>query len=230
MKSLPGDIPELAFGEAVMLPASNGSGRDRKLLSRAVKLLRDAGWTRRDGFFTSSEGERLTLEILVNAPVFVRVDTPFVENMRAIGIDASIRLVDAAQYQARQVDFDFDMMGIAFSFAATPTEDSLEQFFHSKAADLPGSRNLPGTADPAIDALIAHIGRTTDRESLTIAMQALDRVLRARLDWIPNWYSANHRAAFWDMFGFKEPKPDYGFPVETLWWHDEQKARAIGKA
>ena len=60
-------------------------------------------------------------------------------------------------------------------------------------------------------------------------MRALDRVLRARMDWIPSWYSANHRVAFWDMFGFKEPKPDYGFPVETLWWFDKDKAAAIGK-
>ena len=61
-------------------------------------------------------------------------------------------------------------------------------------------------------------------------LRALDRVLRARMDWIPSWYSANHRVAFWDMFGFKEPKPDYGFAVETLWWFDEDKAAAIGKA
>jgi microcin C transport system substrate-binding protein len=57
----------------------------------------------------------------------------------------------------------------------------------------------------------------------------LDRVLRARQDWIPNWYLANHRIAYWDMFGFKEKKPDYGFPVEALWWVDEEKAKAIGK-
>ena len=62
------------------------------------------------------------------------------------------------------------------------------------------------------------------------AMRSLDRVLRARRDWIPNWYSANHRVAHWDMFGFKEPKPDYGFPVEAMWWFDEAKAAAIGKA
>ena len=95
---------------------------------------------------------------------------------------------------------------------------------------LPGSRNLPGTSDPAVDELIAIIERAEDRDSFTVAMRVLDRVLRARRDWIPNWYAANHRAAFWDMFGFREPKPDYGFPVEALWWIDEDKARAIGKA
>ena len=65
---------------------------------------------------------------------------------------------------------------------------------------------------------------------MIVAIRALDRVLRARRDWIPCWYSPNHRVAYWDMFGFKEPKPDYGFPVETLWWYDKDKAAAIGKA
>ena len=81
-----------------------------------------------------------------------------------------------------------------------------------------------------MDALIDTIGRAETREAMTIAMRALDRVLRARLDWIPNWHAANHRAAFWDMFGYAEPKPDYGFSPERLWWVDEEKARAIGKA
>ncbi len=149
--------------------------------------------------------------------------------MKAIGIDASIRMVDSAQYQARQADFDFDLIMMALSFSATPTRDDIETLFHSRSANLPGSRNYPGTADPAIDALIDAVGSAADRQSLITAMRALDRVLRARLDWIPNWHSANHRAAFWDMFGFKEPKPDFGFPVEAMWWFDKDKAAAIGK-
>ena len=221
--------PEV-FGEAVTQPASDGSGRDRKLLSQASKLLTAAGWTRKDGMLVNDKGERLTVEILADDEVFVRVDTPWIQNMRAIGIDASIRLVDAAQYQARQDAFDFDLVSRATSFSATPTRDEIERFFHSSTAGVPGSNNLPGTADRAVDALIDAVGRAEDRESLTVAMRALDRVLRARLDWIPNWHSANHRAAFWDMFGFKEPKPDYGFPVESLWWFDKDKAAAIGKA
>jgi len=118
---------------------------------------------------------------------------------------------------------------MAQSWDATPTEEGLTTTFHSRSARLTGARNLPGTADPAVDALIAAVGRAADRKSLIVAMRALDRVLRARQDWIPCWYSANHRAAFWDMFGFKEPKPDYGFPVEALWWYDRDKAAAIGK-
>lgn len=230
LEPLRDEIPAEAFGEAVMQPVSNGSGRDRKLLGEASRLLTEAGWKRQGQLVQNEKGERLMLEILVNDEVFVRVDSPFVENMRAVGIDASIRQVDPAQYAARQNDYDFDMMSLALALPATPTYDTLQNIFHSRTAAISGSRNLPGTSSPAIDSLIALAGNAKSREELVTALRALDRVLRARVDWIPNWHSANHRAAFWDMFGFVEPKPDYGFPIETMWWFDKDKAAAIGKA
>ncbi|MDQ2633428.1 MAG: extracellular solute-binding protein [Pseudomonadota bacterium] len=230
LEPLRGDIPEEAFGAAVMQPVSDGLLKDRKLLGEASRLLSEAGWKREGSLLRNDKGESLVLEILVNDDVFVRVDQPFVDNMRAVGIDASIRLVDPVQYAARHNDYDFDMTGLALNLFATPTFDTLENIFHSRAAAVSGSRNLPGTASPAVDKLIAIAGNAKSRKELTVALHALDRVLRARMDWIPNWYSANHRAAFWDMFGFVEPKPDYGFPIETMWWFDKDKAAAIGKA
>ena len=230
LEPLRDQIPEAAFGEAVIQPVSNGSGRDRNLLRRARELMNEAGWKSQGNTLVNDRGEPFRLEILIEDEVFLRADTPFVENMRAIGIDASIRLVDSAQYQSRQVDFDYDMVSMAQSFTGTPTRDQLESTFHSRAAKAGSSRNYPGTESPAVDALIDIAGRATSRGELIVAIRALDRVLRARRDWIPNWHAANHRAAFWDMFGFKEPKPDYGFPVESLWWLDEDRARAIGKA
>ena len=223
-------LPPEAFGEAYIQPASDGSGRDRKLLREARRLLTEVGWKPGGGLLVDENGKPLALEILVQDESLARIDAPFVDNMRAIGIDASIRQVDPAQYQARQIDFDFDMTSIAASFTGTPTQDELATFFHSRAADLPSSRNLPGTKDPVIDALVDRAGQAQSREELITTVRVLDRVLRARMDWIPNWHAANHRAAFWDMFGFKEPKPDYGFPVEMLWWQDAEKAKAIGKA
>lgn len=230
LEPLRGKIPDAAFGEAVMQPVSDGSGRDRKLLGAAARLLAEAGWKRSGQFVQNEKGEPLTLELLVDDDDWIRIHSPWVENMRAIGIDASIRVVDSAQYTNRQLEFDFDAISMALSFAATPSRDEIEGLFHSRSATLPGSKNLPGIADPAVDALVEAAGSADSRESLTTALRALDRVLRARQDWIPNWYLANHRAAFWDMFGFKEPKPDFGFPVEALWWFDKDKAAAIGKA
>ena len=149
-----------------MQPVSNGAGRDRKLLGEASRLLAEAGWKRQGSLVQNEKGERLVLEILVNDEVFVRVDSPFVENMRAVGIDASIRQVDPAQYAVRQNDFDFDVMSLALNLFATPTYDTLENIFHSRAATVSGSRNLPGTASPAVDKLIAIAGNAKSRQEL----------------------------------------------------------------
>jgi microcin C transport system substrate-binding protein len=230
LEPLRADIPEAAFGEAVKMPVSDGSGRDRTLFRRARELLGELGWKPDGSLLKNGRGETFKLELLAQDEVFVRVYSPFVENMRAVGIDASIRVVDPAQYQARQVDFDYDVVGMAQSFTGTPTRSQLNNTFGSDAADVGSSRNYPGTKSKAIDALIEAAGKAETRAELVTAIRALDRVLRARLDWIPNWFAATHKAAYWDMFGFKDPKPDYGFPVESLWWRDEEKAKAIGKA
>jgi microcin C transport system substrate-binding protein len=122
------------------------------------------------------------------------------------------------------------MTMIAMRFSATPTSESLGQFFSSGSAKRDGSYNLSGVTAPIYDELLTHIRAAKSRAELITVMRVLDRVERARLDWIPNWYSANHRVAYWDMFGFVKPKPDYGWPVESLWWYDAEKAKAIGKA
>ena len=168
--------------------------------------------------------------MLAAEDALVRIFTPWMQQMRRVGIDASIRQVDLTQYEQRQSTYDFDFILLAWLIGATPTENGLETLYHSRAANTPGMRNYPGTQSDAVDALVAAAGRAKSRDELVTALRALDRVLRARLDWIPTYYLANHRLAFWDMFGFVEPKPDYGFPVEILWWFDEEKAAKIGRA
>ena len=223
-------LPEEVFGEVYVFPVSDGGGRNRTVLREARRMLAEAGWTASGQRLANEAGEALTLEFMVQEEGLLRVVTPFMENLRAIGVDASIRMVDATQYEARQRDFDFDAVMMALSFEALPGRDSLFNLFHSRAAERPSSRNYPGTSDPVIDELVEIAGRADSRDELRTAIRVIDRVLRARCDWIPAYYAANHKAAFWDMFGFREPKPDYGFPVESLWWYDAEKAKAIGKA
>ncbi|TKT74970.1 extracellular solute-binding protein [Aquamicrobium sp. LC103] len=230
LETFRGRVPEEVFGEVYVQPVTDGSGRDRRVLREARQMLIEAGWKPSGQLLANDAGQRLTLEFLTQEEGIVRLTTPYVDNLRAIGVDATIRTVDASQYQARQRDFDFDVVLMALSFTPLPSQDSLTQIFHSRSADLPSLRNLPGTKDPVVDELVEMVGRVDNTDDLTVIMRALDRVLRARSDWIPTYYMANHKAAYWDMFGFKEPKPDYGFPVESLWWHDEEKARTIGRA
>ncbi|GIL01231.1 MAG: ABC transporter substrate-binding protein [Alphaproteobacteria bacterium] len=223
-------LPEAAFGEAVMQNVTDGSGSDRSILRKADALFAEAGWRKRDGRLVDANGEQLSVEVLIRSQVFERILGAYTENMRRMGIAASIRLVDPSQFQARLDRFDFDLAGLAFSFENNPTMESLRQYFHSETAGRSGSRNYPGIADPAVDALIAKAGRARTHEELATVMRALDRVLRVHHFWIPNWHSANHRVAYWDMFGWKDPKPDFFFPVERLWWFDRARAAAIGRA
>jgi microcin C transport system substrate-binding protein len=228
LNSLNSPLPEGVLGEPRLAPLSDGSGRDRKLLQRAVELLREAGFAQQGGRLLR-DGRPITLEILIQATVFERLHAGFIQNLRRIGIDASLRLVDSAQYTARTNDYDFDMVMMAVQFSATPTAESFETFVSTRSAGLKGMRNLPGAKDAIYDELLELLERVESREELVTVMRVLDRVLRARLDWIPNWYSANHLVAHWDMFGFVDPKPDYGWPVEQLWWYDQEKAQAIGR-
>lgn len=222
-------VPEAIFEAPVSMAVSDGTGRDRAQFSRAIKLLQDAGFERQNGHFLDKDGQTFKLELLSNSQSLNRVYEPLVQRMRSIGIDASLRMVDAVQYQARVQNFDFDMMGMAMLSSPTPTRESLSSMFSSASADINGSRNYPGAKDALLDEMIDAIGAVQSRADLIAHMRVLDRYLRLRRDWIPNWTSANHLIAYWDRFGFKEPKPDYGFPVETLWWIDEEKAKAIGK-
>ena len=217
------------FEEVSLQPVSDGSGRDRKLLRKANTLFKEAGWVRKGSQLVDAAGQPFALEFLIRSPTFERILGKFVANLKSLGVDASIRLVDPAQYQQRLDTYDFDICGMAFRFGASPTSESMEQFFGSKNVNREGNRNFSGIANPTVDELISKIDGASSREELAIILKALDRVLRSTHSWIPNWSSANHRVAYWDMYGFPKTKPDYEFPVETFWWFDPEKAKAIGK-
>lgn len=230
LEPLRADLPPEVFGEVWTQPVTDASGRDRRVLREASELFAAAGWTRRGSGLVDAAGQPFQLEYLLNDPEQGRVYGKMVENMKLLGVDATMRVVDAAQYQDRLSRFDFDMILCRFGLNGTPTRESLSSFFGSTSRDRMGSYNYPGMASPAVDALLDRIGEAKTREDLTVLMRALDRVLRWRLDWIPNLHAQGHNVAWWDMFGMPASKPDYGFPVEQLWWYDESKAKAAGRA
>jgi microcin C transport system substrate-binding protein len=218
-----GKVPDEVFGEPFAPPVSDGSGQDRALLRRASQLLQEAGYAVKDGHRVSPQGERFGFEFLIDEPSFQPHHMPFIKNLRSLGIDATLRIVDAAQMQQRLKDFDFDVTIQRFGFSATPGE-SLRNYFSSQAAAVKGSQNLAGIADPAIDAMIDRVIAADSRVELTTACRALDRLLRAARTWIPHWYKASHWIAYWDTFGRPPTKPRYARGVLETWWHDPHKA------
>jgi microcin C transport system substrate-binding protein len=225
-----GQVPEEVFGQPFVPPVSDGSGQDRALLRKASQLLLDAGLPIKDGKRVLPNGEVFRIEFLVDEPSLEPHHAPYIKNLGTLGIEATLRVVDAVQYRARVEDFDFDMTMERFSMSATPG-DAMRPFFSSQAAATKGSYNLAGIANPAIDALIEKIIGADNRTDLTIACRAFDRVFRAGRYWVPQWYRANHPIAYWDVFDHPKSLPRYqidnyssSLGERILWWYDAAKA------
>jgi microcin C transport system substrate-binding protein len=220
-----GQVPDEVFGTPFVPPVSDGSGQDRTLLRKASQLLQEAGLPIKDGKRLLPNGEAFKIEFLVDEPSLQPHHAPYIKNLGTIGIEASLRVVDAVQYRARLEDFDFDMTIERFSMSATPG-DGMRPFFTSQAAQTKGSYNLAGIANPAIDALIEKILGAENRADLTVACRAFDRVFRAGRYWVPQWYRTSHPIAYWDLFGHPEKPPRYaqGVGAPENWWFDATKA------
>ncbi len=218
-----GRVPDEVFDEPYMPPVSDGSGQDRALLRKASQLLADAGCAIRDGKRVLPGGEAIAVEFLIDEPTFEPHHMPFIKNLATLGIDATLRIVDPVQYRSRRDGFDFDITVDRMGFSSTPG-DSLRSFFSSRTAALPGSNNLAGMADPAIDALIDAIVAAQTRPALVTACRALDRVIRAGRYWIPHWYKASHWIAYWDVFGHPAAQPRYFRGIPETWWYDPGRA------
>jgi microcin C transport system substrate-binding protein len=226
-----GQVPDEVFGLPYLPPVSDGSGQDRALLRKASQLLLDAGFVVKDGKRVLPNGEVFKIEFLIDEPSIEPHHAPYIKNLGTLGIDASIRLVDAVQYRARLEDFDFDMAMSRFSMSATPG-DGMRPFFSSEAAATKGSYNMAGIASPAIDTLIEKVIGANSRADLTVACHAFDRVFRAGRYWVPQWYRANHPIAYWDLFAHPEKPPRYtqGVGAPDNWWTDPAKAAKAGQA
>jgi microcin C transport system substrate-binding protein len=225
-------VPEEVFGEPFVPPVSDGSGQDRALLRKAQQLLKDAGLAvnQSNGKRLLPNGEALTIEFLIDEASFQPHHASFINNLKLLGIDASIRLIDAVQFRARVEAFDFDITIERLSMSATPG-DSIRPFFTSQAAATKGSHNLAGIANPAVDALVEKIIAAGTRADLTFACRALDRVFRAGQYWIPQWYSQTHRLAYWDEFSHPDKPARYaGVGAPENWWHDAAKAAKLEQA
>jgi microcin C transport system substrate-binding protein len=222
-------LPEEVFGEPFTPPVSDGSGQDRSLMRRASELLMEAGCTRRGAQLLLPSGQPFTIEFLDFQASLQPHTQPFQSNLQRLGIQAASRIVDAAQYQRRMDEFDFDVTSRRFSGSLTPG-GGLRVAFSSEAAETNGSSNLAGIRSEAVDALLDVIANAETRDELYVACRALDRILRAGRYWVPMWYKPSHWLAFWDVFERPERKPRFAVGSLSTWWWDEEKARRVGRA
>ena len=139
----------------------------------------------------------------------------------------SVRTVDSSQYVNRLRQWDYDIIIASWGESLSPGNEQ-RGFWSSQSADQPGSRNLIGIKNPAVDKLIERLIFATTREDLVAATRALDRVLLWNFYVVPQWSYPFERTARWDRFSHPETMPKYGasaFP--TIWWWDAEKAAKV---
>lgn len=219
-------IPPEVFTTEYNPPVTDGSGNARDNLAKAAALLDEAGWKAENGRRVK-DGKPFEFEFIDDDPAGERTILPFVQNLERIGITATIRIVDSSQYQSRIESFDFDMTSKIWGVSNSPGNEQRE-YWGSHAADTPGSDNLIGIKNPAVDTLIDLIVTAETREDLIIRCTALDRVLQWNYYLVPNFNLAAFRIAYWNRFGMPDKRPDplYSYGGSS-WWIDPDKEAAL---
>ncbi len=222
-------IPPELFATPYTNPVAGNAEAVRANLREALKLLKEAGYEIRDRkLVNAATGEQLNLEILVDDPSYERIVLFYRPSLERLGMAVSVRTVDEVQYQNRLRQWDYDMIIASWGESLSPGNEQ-RGYWGSQAADMPGSRNLIGIKNEAVDALIGRVIFGKDRAELVAATRALDRVLLWNFYVVPQWTYDKARTARWDRFGRPQRLPRYNEPdFPGVWWWDSDRATKVG--
>ena len=223
-------VPPEVFTTEYTNPVGGTPEKVRANLREGLRLLKSAGYEIKDRKLVDGKtGAPFELELLSYDPNFERVMLFFKPTLERMGMTVSVRTVDATQYENRLRNWDFDVVVNSWPESLSPGNEQRE-FWGSQAADMPGSRNIVGIKDAAIDKLIERVIFTKDRADLVAATKALDRVLLWHNFVVPQWTYGKTRTARWDRFGRPTEMPKYGMSAfPEIWWFDAAKADKTGR-
>jgi microcin C transport system substrate-binding protein len=229
LETVRGQVPAEVFTAEYKNPVGGSPENVRTNLREGMRLLKEAGYEVKDRKLVGPNGAPLEIELLSYDPSFERVMLFFKPSLERLGIAVSVRSIDATQYENRLRSWDFDIIVSSWGESLSPGNEQRE-FWGSQAASRPGSRNLVGIANPAIDKLIDRVIFATDRDDLVAATKALDRVLLWHHFVVPQWTYGKIRTARWDRLGRPDPMPKYGMAAfPDIWWFDRARADKIGR-
>jgi microcin C transport system substrate-binding protein len=228
LQSVKDKVPADLFSKPYTNPVGGSQQADRNNLREALALFREAGYEIRNTKLVNAKtGEPYSVEFLAEDPATERFVLFYKPSLQRVGMTVNVRVVDSAQYENRLRQRDFDVIVGSWGESLSPGNEQRD-FWSSQAADQPGSRNLIGIKNPAVDALIDRIIFAKNRDDLVAATKALDRVLLWNFYVVPQWTYPYVRTARWDRFGRPKDMPKYGrsaFP--TIWWWDADKAAKV---
>lgn len=207
------------------LPQSDGTKRNRKNLRKAMTLLEEAGLTVENGSLRDATGKQIAFTVLLRQgdTEMKTVVEIYARALERLGITLTPEPVDNAQYVGRQSSFDFDLTKVRRELSLSPGNEQ-RLYWGSAGAQQPGSRNLMGVTEPAVDAMIDKMLSVEASEDFVAATRALDRVLTAGRYVIPIWSFDKGRIAHARELQFPDTLPIYGDRtgfMPDVWWYQE---------
>ena len=233
-ESLGDIVPPEVISEPVRMSHTSdpASLNDRRNMRRASGLLDEAGWAVGDDGMRRKDGKTLQVQMPIPSNISPTVEgmhETFVQNLRAIGVDASFEKIDPSQYTLLRREREYDMLYSTRYGAFLSTGGGITQMSGSEDAAF-SLFNPAGLASPFVDAVIEAGFDAATKEDTDVALMALDRALRHEFFVIPDGYIADHWVAYFDKYAHPDNLPPYALGYLDLWWVDPDRAQALRDA
>ena len=222
-------LPEAIFTEEAFVPDSGSNRpRDRAAIRRALALMAEAGFTpAADGLLRDAAGETLDVEIIEDQQSFDRIILPYVENLKALGVNVTYNRIDPAQYQNRRQNNDFDILFGGYS-SGLIEGSGLEQKYGCEDRD--DIFNAANYCNPVVDKLAKVVAEAKTYDELATAVRAIDRIMRYDYFIVPVWALQENWVAYYDMYEYPENLPEFGLGYLDYWWINPEKEAALKAA
>jgi len=209
-------LPKELFTTPFKPMTTDGSGTDRLNLRKAVKLLKKSGFIIKNKTLVGTDGVPVEIEITLRRRSNEKIALAYARNLKKLGISASVRLVESAQFQNIINDYDFDMVFGFWGVTLSPGNEQ-QNYWSSITANQTGGRNWAGISDPVINSLISNLQSAYTNEELVTAARALDRVLMWNYYLLPLYHDSYQRFAYWQKLSRPKNIPIYGIRLQTFW-------------
>ena len=223
-------VPKTTLTKPVGAPGQ-GQSLDKNI-KVANSLFDSIGWLMGVDGIRSKNGKRMTIKLVLNSPLFQRIVEPYKNNLKKIGVELDIKVVQIAKYEEILRNFNFDMIVANYPQSRSPGNEQ-RSMWSSEAESTPGSRNYMGVKNPAIDELINTIVEAKSRKDLINSIQAMDRILTHQFYIVPNWYIPYDRIVYWNKFSRPKINASQSIIINNIlewWWLDKNKATILKKA
>jgi microcin C transport system substrate-binding protein len=223
-------VPKTTLTKPVGAPGQ-GQSLDKNI-KVANSLFDSIGWLMGVDGIRSKNGKRMTIKLVLNSPLFQRIVEPYKNNLKKIGVELDIKVVQIAKYEEILRNFKFDMIVANYPQSRSPGNEQ-RSMWSSEAESTPGSRNYMGVKNPAVDELINTIVEAKSRKDLINSIQAMDRILTHQFYIVPNWYIPYDRIVYWNKFSRPKINASQSIIINNIlewWWLDKNKATILKKA